>query len=501
MHEIFISYRRVDTKPWAIHLYEDLRRAFGDASVFMDASRESGIRWGADFETELASALARCQVLVALIGPQWARCTRKDGTRRLDVPDDWVRSEIATALRREVPVLPVLFEGAPAPAEGDLPDELRALNFHRRQAWPIAENNWRDDVARLVARAAQLPDLGELHTQATSPTGLRGLQELIRRNAGVARAVTLTQHVFSGTDLDVRKLKLLKDIHDALHTIEKRALDPLHVAGKAMLGLAAGAFREGRSDIEDLLRGAEEHMRLSRLLTASLPLYLAEAGAALERAEHGGDERDLHLAVSELQRLASTVPVELETMIEGVTAGIKLDDEAASLHKIHAALPPRVATDAEIRPLVQCIGRLDHLRDELGWRVAEHGVLQSLDVTLRRFREGQRVLPASGRSALADVELTWSEVRRAREDLRPPHSDELGRKLGVLQKTEAGIEAAIARGDAAEAGQRLGEYFLEVGETFYQVDKQVKKFFSDLAETTQPIKTILDMCSAVDDHG
>src|SRR4029453_652595 len=124
--EIFISYRRADTLPWAGRLFDGLARSFGKARVFMDI--HGRIPRGADFERVLTEALAGCDALLALIGPTWTDCTRRDGTRRLAVPSDWVRREIATCLRRGVPVVPVLLGNSGFPDEQALPDDLRPLS-------------------------------------------------------------------------------------------------------------------------------------------------------------------------------------------------------------------------------------------------------------------------------------------------------------------------------------------------------------------------------------
>ena len=122
---IFISYRRVDTKAWANHLLDDLRRRFGSARVFMDI--RGGIRGGDDFERVLRDALERCKVLLAVIGPHWTTCQRSDGRLRLCGDDDWVRRELATALERGIVVVPVLFGREGLPAAGELPPDLQAL--------------------------------------------------------------------------------------------------------------------------------------------------------------------------------------------------------------------------------------------------------------------------------------------------------------------------------------------------------------------------------------
>ena len=70
------------------------------------------------------------------------------GRRRLDDPMDYVRRELAAALGRRIPVIPVLIERAVMPAERDLPDELRP--FARRNAIELRDAAWHEDAERLI---------------------------------------------------------------------------------------------------------------------------------------------------------------------------------------------------------------------------------------------------------------------------------------------------------------------------------------------------------------
>lgn len=147
---IFISYRRDDSEGEAGRLYDDLVRAFGDSSVFMDVA---GINPGLDFRKAIDSNVASCGVLLAMIGPTWATITNGSGQRRLEDANDFVRLEIASALQRDIPVIPVLVHEARMPSPDVLPDNLRDLAY--RNSVEITHVRWNSDVALLTKALAQ----------------------------------------------------------------------------------------------------------------------------------------------------------------------------------------------------------------------------------------------------------------------------------------------------------------------------------------------------------
>src|SRR5688572_1923277 len=108
MSGIFISYRRSDTQPWAGRLSDSLKAALGRVRIFRDIE---DIPPGAHFENVINDKVGTCDALIALIGPQWLISTDRYGTRRLDDPKDFTRLEIATALKRNVRVIPTLVGG------------------------------------------------------------------------------------------------------------------------------------------------------------------------------------------------------------------------------------------------------------------------------------------------------------------------------------------------------------------------------------------------------
>lgn len=151
---IFVSYRRDDTRQAAGRLADDLADHFGSPHIFRDIE---GIDPGVEFAQALNQALETCAVMLVLIGPKWLDICDAQGRRRLDNPNDWIRQEIGTALRRGIRVVPVLIDGAALPDEASLSDELKPLV--RRQALELADTRWRGDLQRLVDTLAKLPGL------------------------------------------------------------------------------------------------------------------------------------------------------------------------------------------------------------------------------------------------------------------------------------------------------------------------------------------------------
>jgi hypothetical protein len=101
-----------------------------------------------DFAEVIERTVASCDVLIALIGRQWLTSTDTTGQRRLDNPQDFVRQEIATALRRNIQVIPALIQDTPIPRATDLPEDLKTLS--RRNALEISDTPFHRDVDQLI---------------------------------------------------------------------------------------------------------------------------------------------------------------------------------------------------------------------------------------------------------------------------------------------------------------------------------------------------------------
>jgi len=146
MTKIFISYRRDDSSYIAGMINERLEKHFGPHSVFLDID---SIPLGLDFRKHIFDSVGQCNVLLALIGDSWINSTNDQGSRRLDDPTDFVRLEVESALKRDIPVIPVLVGKARMPSATELPSSLQELAF-RNAAEVRAGLDLQEHLTRLV---------------------------------------------------------------------------------------------------------------------------------------------------------------------------------------------------------------------------------------------------------------------------------------------------------------------------------------------------------------
>lgn len=142
--KIFINYRRGDTTAgYAISLYQLFNVYF--EKVFLDVN---DINIGEDFNVRILKELKETEVLVVLIGKNWLSISYPNGKRRLDNPKDFVRKEIVYALKKNILIVPIIFDNVEIPKTEDLPTVLNKLvtkNFFR-----IHHEKFFEDVDKLI---------------------------------------------------------------------------------------------------------------------------------------------------------------------------------------------------------------------------------------------------------------------------------------------------------------------------------------------------------------
>lgn len=150
---IFVCYRKKDSPGQALRVYRLLSTAFGDDRISMDVTIPPSV----DFVEWIEQRVGTAGVMVPIIGRTWLE-TDARGRPRIHDDDDFVRNEIAAALKRGIAVLPVLVDGAEMPSDEELPADLARLP--RLQAHHLrSDADWQSSENRLVETVAGL--LGE----------------------------------------------------------------------------------------------------------------------------------------------------------------------------------------------------------------------------------------------------------------------------------------------------------------------------------------------------
>src|SRR5581483_10817565 len=197
-----------------------------------------------------------CGVLLAVIGKNWLDAADESGRRRLEDPTDFVRLETASALRRDIPVVPVLVHGARMPRAEQLPEDLTELAY--RNGVELSHARWDSDVQVLV--------------KALSPY-VESSQKSANRveHPGAPQSPTPADRGSAST---------------APRPARKR-LPTLLAASVAAVVLAAGAYVWQRNSVEyaEVLRRAAEELEAKKRAEEKALAAEAEAKEAKKRAQ------------------------------------------------------------------------------------------------------------------------------------------------------------------------------------------------------------------------
>jgi predicted acylesterase/phospholipase RssA len=125
MPKITVSYRRTDADAITGRIFDRLAQHYGRESVFRDIDN---IPPGSDFRDYIDEALKKTSILLVIIGPKWLGA--RAGQTRISDETDPVRIEVEGAMRRGIPVIPVLVGNTRMPGPAQLPESLRKFAYH-----------------------------------------------------------------------------------------------------------------------------------------------------------------------------------------------------------------------------------------------------------------------------------------------------------------------------------------------------------------------------------
>jgi anti-anti-sigma factor len=170
--KLFLSYRHGDSPHATDRLVDRLIGEFGRDNVFYDID---SIPIGVNWRTRITDSVSQCDVFVAVVGDKWVEELRlREGT------NDMVRFEIESALKRGIPIVPILVSNAAFPSRESLPSEIADFaDWNGLQLRPGLD--FQVDMRRLIDRLQEFA------------RALRALEPPSAQNdsSGRARSITM----------------------------------------------------------------------------------------------------------------------------------------------------------------------------------------------------------------------------------------------------------------------------------------------------------------------
>ena len=255
----------------------------------------------------LGRQVAAADVMIALIGSNWADVKDEHGNRRLDNPNDFVRVEIAQALQRDIPVLPVLLDGAPVPRIAQLPQDLMALSLF--QAMPMRTESVVQDADAIARRVKIMMDKRRARGM---PSWVAAIGAALVLACGVAAgpfALTQLGLPLVGATLPDTAKERVEKAEQALSniTISLKDADAKITELQRQRDAAAAELNKERVELDQsrsALTAAQTERDAARNALAN-----AEARANDFQKQFASANADLEKARSELGRLGSSLAV------------------------------------------------------------------------------------------------------------------------------------------------------------------------------------------------
>ena len=210
MHQIFISYRRLDCADTVKLIRDYLVNMLPGWKVFYD---HQSIEFGEVFPERIQQAVTEADVVVVVMGPRWLELLQ-ERSRAEGV--DYVREEVRMGLAGSATTIPVLVQGASVPRPEQLAEfpELLALpQIHSLSIRP--DPDFMHDIERLVAhleRKSSGPTVGSV---------VAGRYKLLQEiGAGGMGVVYKARHLQTHQDVAVKLIKPGMDSREVLARFE-----------------------------------------------------------------------------------------------------------------------------------------------------------------------------------------------------------------------------------------------------------------------------------------
>lgn len=147
---VFICYRRAGTADVTGRIQDHLASVFGSEAFVKDVEV---VPLGADYRPFLGRLIRQCALVLAVVGDDWTGGGGGHSTSIVD-ENDPVRIELELAMNLNIPVIPVLVQGAQMPEPSELPESIRSFAY-RNAAVVRPDPDFHGDIDRLARELSE----------------------------------------------------------------------------------------------------------------------------------------------------------------------------------------------------------------------------------------------------------------------------------------------------------------------------------------------------------
>jgi hypothetical protein len=292
---------------------------------------------------------------------------------------------------------------------------------------------------------------------------------------------------FESSAKQIDELSYYKHLHDQLHTLQLGCYQRLTILLRDVKTSPedSSAWEEAFDESEMLLRDGE-----NGLGQLSDPDIISERGVSwvpklidtirqVSQALQNHDTEVMETAYRTMGRILRIEPDRLNSKLRGAARALPLAELVASLSRVCDRLNCRPTSPIALAPFKEGVAALGKLAERLKSLVAQHDVLQKLDVELMRIEaEGLTKIENSWLDLRADSEAEWQGI-----------TEEWAHSLaGDAEK----LTQAIAAGNPNVMERYFRRFRTGVSHQFLDTDKNLKELCGELARVGGPLAKVLE---------
>jgi hypothetical protein len=313
------------------------------------------------------------------------------------------------------------------------------------------------------------------------------LGDLIQRSPEARSAVIEFQTDFKVAREQVDQLGDYKDLHDLLHRLQFTCYN----------GIVHSALNFPNND-ESLDILTDHTLTFEGIVSElkavatrpSMPkqelMWIEEAEQMkvdLQTAITTPDEKKLKNVIGRLNRLLSTHPARINTLLNYAARALRLPALCEALTRVCNDLIALNLDPDKVKTFQSGVDALSKLEGTLNDLVEEHDLWQNLEVELRLM---ETLLDRDLDQFCAD----WPDIKQKAETLYAASTDDWANALREDSKT---LDEGACSADPAKVRRGFRNFQRRVANRFYQVDIELKTLCGNLRQIGVPLASVLEM--------